>query len=95
MKSVCLLLPLFFALAGCVTDGSFQAGSQGDVSAAGMAAAAPIADTAPVFPPPPDFSPHLIQPVTGGAPVLGLPLGGSLYQPVTGGMPVTGIMLGP
>jgi hypothetical protein len=35
------------------------------------------------------------MPVTGGAPVIGIPLGGDLFLPVTGGAPVTGIPLSP
>jgi hypothetical protein len=42
-----------------------------------------------------DMSPRLVIPVTGGAPVLAIPLGGNLYVPVTGGAPTPGIPLFP
>jgi hypothetical protein len=33
--------------------------------------------------------------VTGGPPVIGIPVGGGLFVPVTGGAPVMGIPTGP
>lgn len=33
---------------------------------------------------------RMIIPLTGGPPVLGIPVGGDLYVPVTGGAPVPG-----
>ena len=39
--------------------------------------------------------PKLVIPVTGGAPVTAIPLGGNLYQPVTGGPPVPGMPISP
>jgi hypothetical protein len=38
--------------------------------------------------------PQLIIPVTGGAPVVGIPLGGGVYLPVTGDGPIVGIPIG-
>jgi hypothetical protein len=32
-----------------------------------------------------------VIPATGGAPLLGIPLGGNLYLPATGGPPIVGI----
>jgi hypothetical protein len=42
-----------------------------------------------------NFGPQLLQPVTGGAPITGIPLGGNLFQPLTGGPPVIGVPLFP
>jgi hypothetical protein len=35
--------------------------------------------------------PQLVTPATGGAPVLAMPIGGTLYMPVTGGPPIVGV----
>jgi hypothetical protein len=43
----------------------------------------------------PDNSPRVFIPVTGGAPVVGIPIGGGLYLPVTGGAPIPSAQLGP
>jgi hypothetical protein len=60
-------------------------------------AAAP--DPAPATIPPlfqdQNIGPRLIIPVTGGFPVMGIPLGGNIYQPVTGGLPVVGTPITP
>jgi len=50
-------------------------------------------DSAPAFPP--NIGPQPVLPVTGGTPVIGIPLGGSIYLPVTGGPPIVGIPLAP
>lgn len=42
-----------------------------------------------------DMAPRLVIPATGGAPVLGLPIGGGLYIPVTGGAPIPGTPVTP
>ncbi len=42
-----------------------------------------------------NLGPQLVVPVTGGAPVIGIPVGGNLYVPVTGGPPVVGLPTGP
>jgi hypothetical protein len=42
-----------------------------------------------------NIGPRLIIPVTGGVPVMGIPLGGNIYQPVTGGLPVMGTPITP
>jgi len=44
---------------------------------------------------PAKIGPQPVMPVTGGAPVMGIPLGGDMYLPVTGGPPVVGIPLAP
>lgn len=45
--------------------------------------------------PPAQARPQLFQPILGGAPVMGIPLGGNLFQPVSGGAPVAGMNLNP
>jgi hypothetical protein len=52
------------------------------------------ATTAPLFQDQ-NMGPRLIFPVTGGVPVMGIPLGGNVYQPVTGGLPVIGTPITP
>jgi hypothetical protein len=92
MKTVWLLLPLVFAVSACVMNGPIR----GDAQAGNGSAFEASAPTAPALTPPqPDMTPRLMQPVTGGAPVVGIPLGGTLFQPVTGGPPVVGIPLTP
>jgi hypothetical protein len=39
--------------------------------------------------------PQQVIPVTGGPPVVAIPIGGNIYQPVTGGDPFVGIPLFP
>ena len=98
MKPVLVCCLVVAGAAGCVTGGPW-AGAAG--SGGSQAFIAPAADaSSPVtFPsppqPPPDFGPRLIVPVTGGPPVMALPLGGMIYQPVTGDPPVTGIPVFP
>lgn len=83
-----LALPLLLALAGCgpinPTPGGRQAG-------AGESQPVPPSNDSGA----PDHAPRLVIPVTGGPPVLAIPLGGNLYLPVTGEPPVPGIPLGP
>jgi len=40
---------------------------------------------------PAKIGPQPVMPVTDGAPVMGIPLGGDMYLPVTGGPRVVGI----
>jgi hypothetical protein len=42
-----------------------------------------------------DMTPRLVIPSTGGAPVIGIPVGGDLYIPVTGGAPIPGMPVFP
>jgi hypothetical protein len=88
------------AATGCATLGATQ-GAPGSASApastvtsADMASAPPYVST-PAGPATDDMSPRLIIPVTGGPPVIGIPVGGGLFVPVTGGAPVMGIPTGP
>src|SRR6266571_9019784 len=50
-------------------------------------------DPGPMFPT--NTGPQPVLPVTGGPPVIGIPIGGNMYLPVTGGPPVVGIPLAP
>jgi len=95
MKAWAILSLSLLAIAGCVTQGAVQPQAPNDSS---FPSAAPAAVTTPdVFPPPrqDNLSPRIIMPVTGGTPVIGIPLGGNIFQPVTGGPPVIGIPLSP
>ena len=73
--------------------------SQGpqSVGTSSVAVATTDSDVAPINPPfqNQDIGPRLVLPVTGGAPVFGIPLGGDLFQPVTGAVPVIGIPTSP
>jgi hypothetical protein len=86
MKAFMLLI-LIFSVAGCATLAPAPA-TEGS-------AAADTANSAPAMTPSPDIGPRLVIPATGGAPVIGIPLGGDIFLPVTGGTPVVGIPIGP
>jgi hypothetical protein len=93
MKTFALSI-LIGATAGCATLGAVPGTQVNGESAAAepttsgsSAIAAPSQDQ--------DTGPSIIIPVTGGAPVLGIPLGGDMFLPVTGGAPVIGISTGP
>ena len=78
-----LMLPILLAMAGCApidTTPGHNPGAAGESQAA-----TPSTNSAAQ-----DMSPRLVIPVTGGAPVLAIPLGGNLYVPVTGGAPTPG-----
>jgi hypothetical protein len=91
------LIPMILLIttAGCATLGTVPGAQDSGayiVKAAG-------ADSAPASISPPfqdeNVGPRIIIPVTGGAPVIGIPLGGNIYLPVTGGAPVIGIPISP
>lgn len=94
MKTVILLI-LAIAATGCATLGTAPGVPVGDSSTV----AATGIDFAPATSTPPfpdqNIGPRIIMPVTGGAPVLGIPLGGDMYIPVTGGAPVIGVPITP
>lgn len=55
-----------------------------------------VSDSAPAFPNPPEHTgPVSVVPMTGGPPVMGIPVGGDLYIPVTGGPPIPAIPTSP
>jgi hypothetical protein len=90
VKVIESLAVLALALSGCVAQGPQQ-----PTASAGStwtpAQKSPFDTPDPATPSLPDLSPRLILPVTGGPPVIGIPLGGSLFLRVTGGPPVIGI----
>jgi hypothetical protein len=79
--------------AGCASVG----GIQGDANAPTGGGGGDAASAPDVFAPVqlPNMGPQIVLPVTGGAPVIGIPLGGNIFQPVTGGPPVIGIPTSP
>jgi hypothetical protein len=94
MKAATLLVLSVLAATGCATLSPVP-GNSGRIASDQQAAAAAPAISDP-FPPQDDnASPRLIIPVTGGPPVIGIPVGGGLFVPVTGGPPVIGISTGP
>jgi len=100
MKTLILSI-LVFSLAGCATLGAAP-GAGESTTAAGVAsttdagvASTTDASATPIGSPSQDMSPKIIIPVTGGAPVLGIPLGGNIFLPVTGGAPEIGMPIGP
>jgi hypothetical protein len=91
VKTLIALLLVLSATTGCATQG-LVAGSPN--------AGPSFVDTAPdPFPPTPpqipNMMPRLVIPVTGGPPVIGIPVGGDLYISVTGGPPIPGIPVSP
>ena len=110
MRLLWVLIPVLATTAGCtgmVVTQSNQACkpsattkcNQRSPDSAFLAPAAP--DNAPMFldnstpTSPANTGPQPILPVTGGPPVIGIPLGGNMYLPETGGPPVVGIPLFP
>ena len=94
MKTLILLI-LVVSTAGCAT---LSTAPGAPVSGGALVPAAAI-DFAPVMSasPLPDqnMGPRIIMPVTGDAPVIGIPIGGDMYLPVTGGAPVMGMPTAP
>jgi hypothetical protein len=98
MKATLIVSFSVLAITGCVTQGSLHESSNPSANGNGsLGTPAAVSPTAPNVSSPllPGNGPLLVLPVTGGIPVLGLPLGGNLYLPVTGGPPVVGISLQP
>ena len=86
-----ILLVLFFSSAGCAAVGTAPGGHGS--SALTIAHTPTAADSPAIASPSQDqnMAPRIVIPVTGGIPVIGIPLGGDLFLPVTGGAPVIGI----
>ena len=94
MKSV-LPFVLVFAATGCAALGPIQ-GNPGNTGSALDEATSTSPGVTTVFPPQDATSgPRLIIPATGGAPVVGIPVGGSFFVPVDGGPPVVGMPITP
>jgi len=87
------ILILICSTAGCASLGSGPGLSAYPASSADEAPSAPTAITPATQDQ--DMSPRFILPATGGAPVIGIPLGGNIFLPVTGGAPVIGIPTSP
>ena len=94
MKTAWLSTLVLVTATACVPNGGVRNNQQGS-SAASDTAASSFPDPTPAPSPFPDMSPKPVLPVTGGIPVVGIPLGGNLFLPVTGGPPVVGIPLSP
>jgi hypothetical protein len=82
MKGIGALVLVCLSTGGCVTMGTMPRDHDSSLGASSsMPATSPTKSDAP----------RLVIPATGGAPTVGIPLGGSLYLPVTGGPPIVGI----
>lgn len=94
MKTLILMI-LMISAAGCATLGTVPRtremnGSSLEATATDSARpniAAPFQDQ--------NIGPQIIIPVTGGIPIIGIPLGGNIYLPVTGGAPIIGLSTSP
>jgi hypothetical protein len=94
MPKILLMMILVVSTSARATLGNLQA-TQGSTGAlVGDPSASALDSSAPAFQDQ-SIGPRVLMPVTGGAPVIGIPLGGDLFLPVTGGAPVTGIPLSP
>ena len=79
------------ALAGCAAyDVASTGNTPATPSASEIPAALPDAMTTP-----PAGTPRSVLPVTGGAMILALPLGGSVFLPLDGSPPVTAMAISP
>lgn len=101
MRRTVMMALTLLAITGCANRGPVRPGDSAQTSTATPfpSAAAPAAAPAPAGSPFPsqsnNFTPRLVEPATGGTPVMAIPLGGNLYEPVTGGVPVPGTALTP
>jgi hypothetical protein len=89
MKGMAAIL-IFSVLTGCAT----MVGNPGNQKSDSHSFDAPTVNSSPLQEQQ-DLGPQLVIPATGGAPVMGIPVGGNLYVPVTGGAPIVGIPVGP
>ena len=92
METVIALLLILSATTGCATQ-SMVARSPG--CAVQATASDPFPPTMAAPSQTQNMMPRLVIPFTGGAPVIGIPVGGDLYLPVTGGAPIPGMPIGP
>jgi hypothetical protein len=88
LTSACVSIPAK-CIQGNIPDCPGPPGASTDAAAA--------TDTEAAFPPPkqPNSGPQLVIPATGGAPIIGIPVGADLFIPATGGPPVIGISTDP
>jgi len=95
MKTVLPGLVLVVALAGCATTG---ATADNRANAASALNSDPGASSPLLIPAPSsgqNLMPQIILPATGGAPIIGIPIGGNMFIPANGGPPVIGIPTSP
>jgi hypothetical protein len=99
MKAPSIAALISLLVTGCVTNGALQPNAAGAASVIPMTIASPtpstIFDPAALSTQPNSLAPQIVTPVTGGPPVLAVPLGGNVFQPVTGGPPVLGVPASP
>jgi hypothetical protein len=94
VKAVIPFVLIVFAVTGCATLGPMgDPGSTGSAYDEARSASAAVTTLSP--PQDENTGPRLIVPATGGAPLIGIPVGGNLFLPVTGGPPVVGIPTSP
>jgi hypothetical protein len=88
LTSACVSIPAK-CIQGNIPDCPGPQGASTDAAAA--------TDAGTAFPPPsmPNSGPQLVIPATGGAPIIGIPVGADLFIPATGGPPVVGISTDP
>ncbi len=94
MKTIITLFSALCVLSGCATLGGSTMPTSAEYISTDTTSASlpdPMAPTSLM----PDLTPRIIISVSGGAPVIGIPLGGGIFLPVTGGMPLVGIPIGP
>jgi hypothetical protein len=95
MKTLAVLASVLAATTGCATLGTTSSNGQSVASLVG-APTSPAPDSLTPFPAQElNNGPQLVVPMTGGAPIFGIPVGGNLYIPVTGGPPVPGMPTSP
>lgn len=93
MKTLIALL-LVVSTAGCAAQSMLASGPGSTDPSFLPAASDPFPPTA--GPSQSDnMMPRLVIPVTGGPPVIGIPIGADLYIPVTGGPPIPGMPITP
>jgi hypothetical protein len=90
MKTATLLI-FAIATSGCATLGSVQGTQAVDTSRAAVTATDSGLASFNSSSQDQNIGPRIVIPATGGAPVIGIPLGGDMFLPVTGGAPVIGI----
>jgi hypothetical protein len=94
MKILTLLI-LALSTAACATLGTAPDTQASMGSPTEESATVSVSPASPPSSQDQNTGPQIIIPATGGAPVIGIPLGGNIYLPVTGGVPVIGIPTSP
>jgi hypothetical protein len=96
MKILGVLALVLFTTTGCPTLGNMQSNASPPnvFTSSAPQPVTPFSARRSVTPSafqPPNSGPQLIMPATGGAPIVGMPVGGNVYMPATGGPPVMGM----